>query len=164
MKVCSFFAILVLSVTLSGCGFHYFLREPNPKVLHRVHPLGIVIYDESKKVIEETEWTWRFGVIDYAYSTFKQCINSESLEIEEVLSKTPIILLPPEPIVILGQEASGFTNLRSIFIRSDLFYVPELRHEWLHVYLFWSGKRFLGDPWHRDKLFELCWNIYPGDP
>jgi len=120
----------------------------------------MMVYDESEMVVEENEWDWRFSVIDYAYSTFKKCVGLKNLEMEEVFSKVPIIILPPEgPIVILGGERAGFTNLYSIFLRSDFFRGPELRHEWVHVYLFWSGKRFLGDPWHRDKLFKLCWYI-----
>ncbi len=154
---------IVLSMALSGCGLQHFLRAPNPAVPHRQHPLGMLVYDEAEKVVEETEWAWRFGIIGDAYSTFKACINPEDPEIDRALRNVPIIILPPEPIIILGQDTHAFTNLRTMFLRSDFFHRPELRHEWIHIYLFVTGKRFLGDLLHRDQRFKSCWRIPDND-
>lgn len=142
-----------LVILLSGCsatgeylGYKFGLTGEA-----HVVPPGIKIFNMSKADVGPDLRLWGF-IIEKGFAGFKKCVGEENFP-ESGLIGAPIILLPSEKLVVFGSEIAAFTDLSSIFIRSDSFNTYNLWHEWTHVYLWLVGRRFLGDIFHKDELF-----------
>ena len=120
-----------------------------------VVPPGIVLIDKSgHDLAVDSLKLWVF-IIEQGFKSLKECIGESDFP-EQALLKVPIILLPPKKLVVFNEEVNGFTDTSLIFIRSDNFDMNFLRHEWIHIYLWLTGQRFLGDIFHKDPLFKKC--------
>lgn len=149
--------LFVLCSTLFfGCGLQRFLGVPDPQAETRAHPLGVEVYNESGTALEEWEWRSVFFDIDRAYKTLYECVGGIDRVFDKGLRTISIVLLPPDPIIIVGKEYTAYTNFRSVFVRRDRAGAAVLRHEWLHIYRAVVAGRPFGDFLHRSRLFELC--------
>ena len=156
MRFAKYVALIILLFT-SGCaGIGHFLRTPDEKYPSKIHSLGMWVYNMSGKEFTESDWETRLYIIEGAFVTLKNCIYLHDAKVEEQMRSIGIIILPSQKIEFFGKEHIAYTNLKNIFMRSDRFDMANLRHEWIHIYLWAANKRFFGDPFHRDKLFNEC--------
>lgn len=145
---------LILGFLVSSCSVIKNIPKPDSEV--RIHPLGMPVYNMSKEEMRQWDWDMRFYAIEGAFNTLKHCMGEEAKDLGELIRQVQIVVTPAESIRILFKKRGGFTDLQRLFLRSDRFYMRYLRHEWIHFYLWAAGKRFFGDPFHRDPLFEKC--------
>lgn len=124
----------------------------------------MLVYNMSREEMRQWDWDMRFYAIEGAFNTLRHCIGEEAEDLAELVRQVSIVIMPVEPMIILFKERGGFTDLQHLFLRNDRFYMSTLRHEWIHFYLWARGKRFFGDPFHRDELFEKCWYYHFPSP
>lgn len=147
------FPILIF-IMFSGCALVQ--SYPTAWTEVRTHPkLGTALYNKSGQDFGDETWNRGFSIIEKALGSLQKCIGFDDTMFQE-LQKVPIVVIPPERIVPLHRPAAAFTDLGHVFIRSDFFDAAWLQLEWIHIYLYRSGKHFLGDPQHKDQLFSQC--------
>ncbi|MEK7090247.1 MAG: hypothetical protein AAB930_01545 [Patescibacteria group bacterium] len=117
-------------------------------------PSGFTIVNESGRDIEE-KMKAISDAVELGFETLKTCINDSEFPGQE-LKDVPLVLLPPEMLYVLGKKSAGFADGIRIYLRSDYIWASKLRHEWIHVYLWRTGRRAFGDIFHRDPLFKKC--------
>ena len=153
MKKIIAFLFTLSVLPIYACSLYkYAPRTTEPIYMHQS---GIYMYNKSGEEIDDAELKNIFGEITKARELFKNCAkNGESFLAE--LPKYPIIIAPARDIYVLGVDISGFTDQAVIFLRRDRLWKYTILHEWLHLYLYYTGKRFLGDIFHRDRAFKKC--------
>lgn len=120
---------------------------------------GMSFYNKVGLELTESQKNLIARYAERSYWDLVMCVGG-SIDDPEVASKmrlVPIVLIPGKPLFLYGEEKAGFTIFSLIFIRRDrISDRRSLLHERLHVFLFLTGRRFLGDPFHRDPLFKEC--------
>ena len=150
------FLVLCSGAILAGCGVPviYLKQDLGLGGKEITIPSGFTIVNESRHGIEEKTKVIS-DALELGFETLKTCINDSNFP-EQELKKVPLVLIPPEPLYLYGQEVVGFTDSVRIYMRSDYIWASMLRHEWIHVYLWRTGRRAFGDIFHRDPLFKKC--------
>lgn len=148
--------LFVLFLSVSGCAF--LRHQPMTYLPDWISDSSIPFYNKVGLLLSDSEREVISGYAERSYWDLVECIGgSIDQEIGRKIRDVPIVLIPGKPIFILGKEKGGFTNLEFIFIRRDrISDRRSLLHERVHIYLFLAGKRFSGDPLHRDQLFKEC--------
>lgn len=153
------FLLLILAVFMEGCSIAkiYYNYYPYDSVENRTHESGVRIYNNTGDNLSEEWWKSIFSSVSLAEEGFRECIkaNEEDGIFKQVLI-LPIVVLPETYIRILGKDQVGFTTLDMVFLSKRFFSVRNLKHEWTHIYLYLTGKRILGDIFHRDRMFVEC--------
>lgn len=115
------------------------------------------IYNKTGHAISEQRWQYIFWAVGDGYKGLEECVGGFDKRIDLAFRTRPIIIIPPRHIDISNKdEMLAFTDLEFVYIREDYFFAPQLRHEWLHIYLFEKGRRLFGNPSHSDDLFIKC--------
>ena len=156
-----FFVSALLGVSLlsfGGCSIlNYYSYLPSGDTPFRVHPLGMKVYNMSGKDYTEKDWELAFFIIGSAYEAFKKCANVTDPVLDRELRSANIVIISPAPITIYDDgDAFAFTDLGSIFIKSNYLDIDTLEAEWSHDYLFFTDQALFGDPTHQSELFTKC--------
>lgn len=149
----SFSVLLLLGLMFSGCVMTQFLSHlPAQETPRRPHYLGMTVYNETGSGFSQEDWDTKFLALAEALKSFKECLgDSLSPVAYEKLRKLHIVITPPKT-----EEPSAFSFTPYIFIPINHFKIDIIRHEFLHPYLYYTGKYLWGDPFHRDPLFVRC--------
>lgn len=150
------FLALALSLVLNGCAFLQYY--PQSYIPDKVSDSGIALYNKVGLPISDSGWKIIFGYVDQSYFDLIVCVSEDiDPHVAEKIRTIPIVLIPGRPLFSFGKEIGAFTTLDYIFIRRDLIsHRSLLLQERVHIYLYYTEKRFLGDFFHRDSLFDKC--------
>lgn len=133
----------------------WYLYVPKSSTPYRVHPaLGVVIYDTSKEDTDEEIWKWWLDAVYWSHRAIQRCLGSERENVDKNLTRIKVVIIPSSRILAMEERTGGFAILNYLFIRRGQ-YTRLITHEWIHAYLYVSGKRSL-DLFHRDPLFAKC--------
>jgi len=139
---------------LSGCALAQ--HQPIHTTPHRIYE-GMTIYNKSNETLSEEEWGERFRLFQESMQVLEGCIPMSEASMRSSLRAMAIVILPRGSVMILGKEASAFTDLTMyIFVPYNHFGVSLLRHEFIHGYLYRTGAYPLGDIFHTSPFFEKC--------
>lgn len=149
--------LLPLFFFVQSCAFFRF--NPRSDTEFRKHPLGMSIYNMSGMEISDAEWQRIFSEVAAAHQALKACLKMKGATYKELMTRS-IVIIPPEDIFYIDDKTGGFVNLISIFIRKDNVFLFSIRHEWIHMYIFFENPLTLGDPPHWSRKFARCEEKY----
>ncbi|OHA04526.1 MAG: hypothetical protein A2934_01730 [Candidatus Sungbacteria bacterium RIFCSPLOWO2_01_FULL_47_10] len=154
----SLFLVVVAFLFMGGCGvIRIHIRHfPRATSEFRTHPIGVRAFNSSERTLSDAWWEFIFDDIDRAERRFRSCVPSETAELRTIRLAIPIVILPAGSVELDDTVVYGITTLDAIFLPSNHVSEQNLVHEWVHVYLYYSGKRYSGDYFHRNELFGKC--------
>lgn len=163
----AFVSFLILAA--SGCDHNLDLL-PTPNTEFRDHELGMRVYNLSKVPMDEGDWRMKLDTISSAYVSLREhCPEFRDSAFDKTMLRgIPLVVAPPQKIAVSSGPADAFWRVnmfywfffgkpRAIFIRRDKWEdQSNLRHEWIHAYLYFIGEPSQKGYSHSHPLFERC--------